>query len=261
MQKRHLNRQAYFIESANTSRIYYTTYLNQFIHLVKGIKVLEVGCGEGGNILPFAEMGCEVTGIDMSKIRIEDAKEFFKSSNQTANFLEVDFFNMKAIDEQERYDVIIIHDVIEHIPLKDLFMKHLKQFLKVGGIVFWAFPAWQMPFGGHQQICRSKLCSRLPFIHLLPSFLYIAILKICGEKKNSINELMSIKNCKVTIEEFERLLTENKFRYLNRCLWLVNPHYEQKFNLKPRKLSRFISNIKYVRNFFSSSCFYVTKYA
>ena len=223
MQKRHLNRQAYFIESANTSRTYYITYLTQFIHLTKGIKVLEVGCGEGGNMLPFAEMGCEVTGIDLSKVRIKDAKEFFKSSNQTGNFLEIDFFEMKATDEEERYDVIIIHDVIEHIPFKDLFMKHLKQFLRIDGVVFFAFPAWQMPFGGHQQICRSKLCSKLPFIHLLPPFLYTAILKICGEKKNCINELMSIKNCKVTIEDFEKLLTENNFYYLDRYLWLINP--------------------------------------
>ena len=81
MQKRHLNRHAYFIESANTSRTYYITYLSQFICITKGIKVLEVGCGEGGNLLPFAEVGGEVTGIDLSKTRIEDAKEFFKLSN------------------------------------------------------------------------------------------------------------------------------------------------------------------------------------
>lgn len=35
---------------------------------------------------------------------------------------------------------------------------------------------------GHQQIAKGKIISHLPFIHLLPRFLYRWLLKLCGEK-------------------------------------------------------------------------------
>ena len=29
-----------------------------------------MGCGEGGNLVPFAQLGCRVTGIDIAECRI-----------------------------------------------------------------------------------------------------------------------------------------------------------------------------------------------
>lgn len=57
MQARHQNRWIYFQESANTSHEFYIPYLKEYgIEIEKGVRVLEVGCGEGGNLLPFSEM-------------------------------------------------------------------------------------------------------------------------------------------------------------------------------------------------------------
>lgn len=42
---------------------------------------------------------------------------------------------------------------------------------------------------------------------------------------------------------------------MNEQLYLFNPHYEVKFGFPPRKLSKGISMIPYVRDFFSTSCF------
>ena len=160
---------------------------------------------------------------------------------------------------EEKYDIILIHDVIEHITEKDKFIKHVKNFITAHGIVFWRFPAWQMPFGGHQQICKHKYCSKLPFIHLLPNPIYRGLLSFFGESQSTIDELMDIKNCRTSIEEFEKLIKLNECTIIDRCLWFINPHYKQKFNLTPRKLSKFIAPIRYVRNFFTTSCYYLTK--
>lgn len=119
------------------------------------------------------------------------------------------------------------------------------------------FPAWQMPFGGHQQICKNKIVSHLPFIHLLPKSLYRSVLRICNEDESCINELLNIKKDRVSIELFESLIEELELDIVDRCLWFINPHYKQKFNLKPRKMYPFIEKIPYVRNFFCTSCFYV----
>ena len=61
MQERHINRKQYFEEQAATSRKYYLKETDYFVKLRSGIRVLEVGCGEGGNLLPYAKAGCLVT--------------------------------------------------------------------------------------------------------------------------------------------------------------------------------------------------------
>jgi len=40
-----------------------------------GLKVIDLGCGEGKNALYFAERGAEVVGIDISRVAIEHAKQ------------------------------------------------------------------------------------------------------------------------------------------------------------------------------------------
>lgn len=258
MQKRHLDRNSYFKELANTSREFYLPYLSRFCQVNASMNILEVGCGEGGNLVPFSQLGCKVTGVDVAECRIKDAKSYFSEISDNATFICRDFMECHFPNrEEDKFDVILLHDVIEHVPTKEPFLAHLKNFLKPTGVLFVGFPAWQMPFGGHQQICRSKFCSNLPFIHLLPNSLYKWLLKTCNEESGTINELMSIKECRTSIELFEKLIHECDLSVTGQKLWLINPHYKQKFNLAPRLLPHWVWKVRYFRNFFTTSCWYV----
>ncbi len=155
--------------------------------------------------MPFAQHGHEVVGIDISSNRIKDAISFFDKENAEAEFICADVLKF---DEYKNYfDLIICHDVIEHIGNKQEMLNRIGYFMKTSGILFIAFPAWQMPFGGHQQICHSRWLSKLPYIHLLPNVLYKTLLFIGGEKEDCIKELISIKSTKITIEHFEKLIS------------------------------------------------------
>lgn len=261
MQQRHKDRQQYFNELANTAREFYIDYLRQFRTLDAKTRVLEIGCGEGGNLLPFAEMGCQVKGLDIAVNRVEQAKEFFRKAGQEgtfvcANFIEAD----KPATEEERFDIVLIHDVIEHIepPYKPDFFVHIKPFLKSDGIVFFGFPAWQNPFGGHQQISKGA-ASKMPFVHLLPNPLYRGLLRASGSQQPVIDELMSIKRSRMPVEKFEKLARESGYDIVDRTLWFINPHYKQKFNLTPRLEWKFFAGIPYVRNFYTTSAFYLLR--
>ncbi len=254
MQDRHTNRKQYFDELSVSSRKYFLPYLEEFFSIDSSTRILEIGCGDGGNLLPFAERQCSVTGIDLSKTRILQARESFLESGYPAQFNAVNVFDMTG---GERYDIILIHDVIEHIGDKARMLQHIHQFLAPGGILFIGFPAWQMPFGGHQQICHNKIASHWPFLHLLPCALYRKILKMCGESDGCIHELLDIKSCRTTIERFERLVHKTGYSIRRRKFWFINPHYEVKFGLRPRTLSPVIGAIPYIRNFFTTSCFYI----
>lgn len=72
-------------------------------------------------------------------------------------------------------------------------------------------------------------------------------------------ELLEIKDTRLPIELFERLLAASRFESLDRTLYFINPHYEVKFGLRPRRLACFIAAIPYLRDFFTTSAFYLLR--
>lgn len=230
-------------------------YIMQRHDVSKDMAVLEIGCGEGGNLSPFAKLGCTVVGVDISKNRINEAKQLFAQENISGTFLCDDIFQIKGFDNG--FDIVICHDVIEHITDKQALLEKAHKFLKDNGVLFIAFPAWQMPFGGHQQICHNTFLSKLPFFHLLPRKMYKYILAKAGETEEMISELLSIRQTGITIEQFEMVVSKSKWDIVDRTLYFINPHYETKYGLKPRRLTWFISKVPYMRNFISTSCFYL----
>jgi hypothetical protein len=50
---------------------------------------------------------------------------------------------------------------------------------------------------------------------------------------------------------------EEKFEILGRDLYLISPMYEFKFNMKPKLQFKWLENIKYVRNYFTTTCDYL----
>lgn len=256
MQKRHTDRYRYFREEAATTEKYFIPYLSEFID-VGDISVLEVGCGEGGNLLPFARRGCRVVGVDLSEQRVRQAESFFSRECAAGTFICDDVMHYRG--DGRLFDLIVCHDVVEHIHEKGKMLLALKRLLAPGGRLFVAFPAWQMPFGGHQQIARSWVVSHLPFVHLLPELAFSLMLRLFGEDASKINELIGIRRTRCTVEMFEREAAYAGYTVCDRRLWLVNPHYEVKFGLRPIRLCRQLSALPYVRNFMASSCFYVVR--
>ena len=147
MQERHKNRLLYFNEQVQTTEKYVIPYIEQVFPMREGLRVLEIGCGEGGNLKPFLDRGYSCTGIDLNKGQIENARVFMADHPHLdrLTLIAEDIYNIQP----EPYDLIILRDVIEHIHNQEKFMGFLKRFLAPGGVVFFGFPAWQMPFGGH----------------------------------------------------------------------------------------------------------------
>ncbi|MBU0474935.1 MAG: class I SAM-dependent methyltransferase [Bacteroidetes bacterium] len=256
MQERHTDRKRYFNEQVITTEKYVIPFLNEFIKIDSNLSVLEIGCGEGGNLKPFLDLGCTVTGVDLSEGKIENGKIYFADhpNNKNINFLAEDIYDSKNLGQ---YDLIIMRDVIEHIHDQNRFMNYVKKFLKPNGKFFLAFPPWYNPFGGHQQICESRVLSMLPYYHILPSPIYKGILKLFGESIAKIDGLMEVKSTGISLERFEKILKINKYNIDRKSNYFINPNYEIKFGLKPRKQIPIISLIPFVKNFIITSSYYL----
>lgn len=256
MQKRHKNRKIYFEEQGITTTQYVIPYLEEVMTIDSNTRVLEIGCGEGGNLLPFVERGCEVVGIDLNCPQIERAKQYIieEKPGAKASLICEDIYN---IDPKEigSFDLIFMRDVIEHIHNQEKFMPFLANFITANGKIFFGFPPWRMPFGGHQQICRSGLLSKLPFYHLLPMPIYKVVLKAFGEPSKTIEDLVEIKETGISIRRFESIVSASGYKYDKKDLYFINPNYKIKFGLTPRLLPSLIKHIPYIRDFFTT-CYY-----
>lgn len=256
MQERHLNRKQYFNEQAVSTRKYVVPYIEGVMPITKETRVLEIGCGEGGNILPFLEKGCDVIGVDLNEGKLKMGREWLNEAlpGSTFKLINQDIYEWD-LSSDEKFDLIILRDVIEHIHDQDRFMGFMKSLLTPNGKVFFGFPPWYMPFGGHQQICKKKLTSVAPWYHLLPMPVFKGLLKAFGESERVIESLVEIKETGISTARFLSIVKKHGYILDKKTRWFINPNYEIKFNLKQRVLLWPLSSIPFFRDFFTT-CFY-----
>lgn len=257
MQKRHLDPLQYINEQILSTQKHIVPFIQKVKEINESAQVLEIGCGEGGNLKPFLDMGCRCTGVDFSTPKIEKGRAFYATHPFAENIKLISEDIYKTTEFHSQFDIIIIRDVIEHIHDQDKFLAMMKDLLAPGGVAFFAFPPWQNPFGGHQQICENRILALLPYYHLLPKSVYKAILKAFGESVGKIGSLLEIKETGISLERFEKLVAKNGYKQLTKTLYFINPNYEIKFGLKPRKLSPVFAGIPYLRNFLSTCGYYI----
>ena len=252
----HADRKRYFDIQEENARRYVIPFIEERFPIQPGMRVMEIGCGEGGVLKAFINRGCIGVGIELDVPRIDNAAIWMKDdiASGKARFVGKDIYLVAADDLDGPFDIIVMKDVIEHIHDQNRLLARLKHFLKPEGVVFFGFPPWKMPFGGHQQICNGKWLSRLPYYHLLPRPLYKAIL----EKNNEpVKDLLEIRDTRISIERFERIVAENNYAVVNDTHYFINPIYEYKFGWKARKQSLLIRHIPWVRDFLTTCVYYL----
>lgn len=258
----HTDARLRFRQQEENSENYVMPFIEEAFTLRADMHVLEIGCGEGGVLLPFLRRGCKCTGIDLVETRIELARGFLKEAleNGSLRLIAKNIYDLDFLGEfKNSFDLIILKDAIEHIPDQDKLMGYLKQLLKPNGVIYIGFPPWYMPHGGHQQVCKSKLLSKLPYIHLLPKPFYKGLLKAYKEHERTIKELMEIKETGISIERFERILRHHHYTIIHKRFYLINPIYKYKFKWKPRVQNRFIARIPFFRNFVTTCVYYLVE--
>lgn len=97
-------------------------------------KILEIGCGSGRNLLPFAKQGFDCYGIDFSKNMIKFAKEYCKKYNFKINLKKARAEELPFQDSS--FDYVLSIATLHHLNRKEqeLAVKEMARVLKPGGI-------------------------------------------------------------------------------------------------------------------------------
>ena len=104
-------------------------------NLLKGLNILDIGCGGGLISEPMARLGGVVTGIDASEKNIKIAKIHSKKSKLKINYLNK---SPEQLENLEKFDVILNLEVVEHVDNVNLYIKSCYNLLKKDGLMFTA---------------------------------------------------------------------------------------------------------------------------
>jgi len=100
---------------------------------LRGIRILDIGCGGGLLCEPLKRLGATVTGIDASLKNIEVAKLHAKEMNLNIEYIQCSPESLKIT---KKFDVILNMEVIEHVSDINLFIKNCSELIEKNGIMF-----------------------------------------------------------------------------------------------------------------------------
>lgn len=126
-------------------------------------KLLDIWCGWWWRSVYLAEKyKCEVLWIDVSEEFIGQARQIAKEKNvdNITKYLIWDAHNLDIVDNS--IDIIILNDVIEHIPNTKKMLEECYRVLKKDWIILWNFAPYYEFFGHHLWDTLP-----IPWLHLI----------------------------------------------------------------------------------------------
>jgi len=99
------------------------------------VKILDIGCGGGLLSEPMSRLGADVVGIDASERNIEIAKLHAKKNNLKIEYV---CASPETFKTEDKFDVILNMEIIEHVDNVDLYIKSCQKLLKKNGLMFTA---------------------------------------------------------------------------------------------------------------------------
>lgn len=101
---------------------------------VRGSRVLDMGCGEGGVAIAFALRGGEVTALDVSPERIERMKVWASEHGVAVKGVVGDALETGL--PGGHYDIIVCNDFLEHVRQPQALANEIERLLKEGGHLY-----------------------------------------------------------------------------------------------------------------------------
>ena len=122
-----------YISDEQNIRLTANRRLDHLAQYTDGGALLDVGCAMGFFIDEAAKRGWQVEGLDVSSFATRYVSERFNHPSHNMSLLDLD-------PDQQRYDLITLYDVIEHVPDPRAYVEHIAALLNDGGVIELATP-------------------------------------------------------------------------------------------------------------------------
>ena len=105
------------------------------LNYLKGLNILDIGCGGGLISEPMTRLGGRVTGIDASEKNIKVAKIHAKKNELKINYLNK---SPEELENKDKFDIILNLEIVEHVDNVGLYIESCYNLLKKDGLMFTA---------------------------------------------------------------------------------------------------------------------------
>ena len=103
-------------------------------HLKLKGKIIDIGCGNGRLLYLFKNDGWDVKGLELSPLLTKSVKDTLNIDVEVANFLNYNYIN------KDKFDVVVLRHVIEHLPDPILALTQINLILKKDSYAVLEFP-------------------------------------------------------------------------------------------------------------------------
>jgi SAM-dependent methyltransferase len=232
------SRQAYREYQVRVAREAILPVLGRLDLQVRDRRVLDLGCGDGGLTEVLEQEGARVIGLDRDGARLA----FVESACVAGDATTMPFASSV-------FDVVIAHDIVEHVRPFGSVLSEIERVLAPGGRALVTFPPYFGPFGGHQQGVAGP-ARVLAYGHLLPRPLWLSIV---GSPQY---ERMYGGLARLSISAFERALAGTGLRVRSRLFYLVRPEVAVRMGIRSVECP-FLGAFGVLREFLSGAVFYL----
>jgi 2-polyprenyl-6-hydroxyphenyl methylase/3-demethylubiquinone-9 3-methyltransferase len=124
---------------------------------LKGLRLLDIGCGGGLLSEPMARMGAQVVGADASATNVEVAALHARQSGLAIDYRATTAEELEA--KGETFDIILNMEVVEHVADVGLYIGACARMVRPGGLIFNAtinrtLKAWALAIVAAEQVLR-----------------------------------------------------------------------------------------------------------
>lgn len=142
------------------------------IRRIKGLRVLEIGCGPGSSTIAFSEQSAIITAIDVNEDFLHEAKTKCYSYGLQPLFFKLNASEIDNHFPSESFDLIIFMASLEHmtLPEREKALAAAYKLLPKGGLLCITGSPNRLHF-------MDSHTSLLPFFHWLPDELAIKYAK------------------------------------------------------------------------------------
>jgi SAM-dependent methyltransferase len=219
---------------------------------VRNCTLLDAGCGEGGGLCAMHDAGARCAGFDVDEARINAARVL--SGDRQIVFAVGNVYDTRLPFQDRTFDVVVLHDVFEHLEHKEKAIAQLKQWMRPEGVLLITFPPYYSAYGAHQQHCVAWF-ARLPFFHLLPLSISHLLPRLKREQPAVVAETQKLARLKMGMRKFQRISQRCGLRILRKRAYVISPNHIR-FGLRPLNAG-FLSEIPGVNELICSGVVYL----
>lgn len=129
-------------------------------HGSKGVRVLDLGCGNGRHVWLAAKEGFSAYGIDLSEQAIKLARAWLRREKLPFKKLQSGDITQSLPYVSDFFDIVVSYGVLDHMTLIQAkkVMAEVKKILKPGGILFLKLEAnTSFTFDSKKQVAKNEI--------------------------------------------------------------------------------------------------------